>query len=40
DSLGYQDIALIKIDVEGYELNVLRGGLGTIVRSNYPPVIL
>lgn len=39
DSLGYQDIALIKIDVEGSELNVLKGGLGTIVRSNYPPFI-
>ncbi len=39
DSLDYHDIVLIKIDVEGAELDVLQGGIGTIVRNNYPPLI-
>lgn len=31
--------ALIKIDVEGYEANVLRGGLDFFRRHEYPPVL-
>ena len=27
------------IDVEGMEEKVLRGGIGTIVRNNYPPIL-
>lgn len=33
DELGLQQIAVIKIDVEGHELAVLRGGMGTLRRS-------
>jgi FkbM family methyltransferase len=31
--------ALIKIDVEGYELNVLKGALNFLEEHNYPPLI-
>ncbi len=40
DSLGLQDVRLIKIDVEGMELDVLKGGAKTLARNNYPPLIL
>lgn len=39
DHLSYEHIALIKIDVEGAELDVLYGGLGTLVRNDFPPII-
>jgi len=32
-------ITLIKIDVEGMELEVLRGGLNSIEKSKFPPVL-
>lgn len=39
DSLQYgNDIILIKIDVEGMELSVLKGAAGTIVNNNFPPI--
>ena len=31
--------ALIKIDVEGFELSVLRGGCGFLEKNNYPPLL-
>jgi len=31
--------ALIKIDVEGLELNVLKGGIDFLDRHNYPPLL-
>ena len=31
-----EDVGLIKIDVEGHELNVMRGGIETILRSKCP----
>ncbi|NGZ05252.1 MAG: FkbM family methyltransferase [Magnetococcales bacterium] len=31
--------SLIKIDVEGYELNVLKGATDFLARHNYPPII-
>jgi FkbM family methyltransferase len=31
--------ALIKIDVEGYELNVLRGGINFLDKHDYPPIL-
>jgi FkbM family methyltransferase len=39
DDIGFEDVRLIKIDVEGHELEVLKGGIETIKRNNYPPII-
>jgi FkbM family methyltransferase len=39
DDIGFEDVRLIKIDVEGHELEVLQGGLETIKANNYPPII-
>lgn len=39
DELNLSNIGFIKIDVEGMEEKVLRGGIGTIVRNNYPPIL-
>jgi FkbM family methyltransferase len=39
DLLTFNDVKLIKIDVEGHELEVLQGGLETIKANNYPPII-
>lgn len=39
DSYNIEDIGLIKIDVEGNELNVIKGALNTLLRSNYPPIL-
>jgi hypothetical protein len=33
DSLNLQDVGFVKIDVEGHELDVLRGGAETIQRN-------
>ncbi len=39
DSFSLNNVGFIKIDVEGMEEKVLRGGIGTIVRNNYPPIL-
>jgi FkbM family methyltransferase len=39
DLLTFSDVKLIKIDVEGHELEVLQGGLETLKANNYPPII-
>ena len=39
DSLGLDNVCMIKIDVEGLEINVLRGAKETIERCGYPPII-
>lgn len=39
DSYNLNNIGFIKIDVEGMEEKVLRGGIGTIIRNNYPPIL-
>jgi FkbM family methyltransferase len=39
DSSGFENVRLIKIDVEGHELEVLKGGIETIKKNNYPPII-
>jgi FkbM family methyltransferase len=39
DLLAFSDVKLIKIDVEGHELEVLQGGVETIKANNYPPII-
>lgn len=38
DSYNFENVGLIKVDCEGYELPVLRGGLQTILNSK--PVII
>lgn len=39
DSYNLNNIGFIKVDVEGMEEKVLRGGIGTIIRNNYPPIL-
>jgi FkbM family methyltransferase len=39
DSYNFQDVRLIKIDVEGMELDVLKGGLATLIHNDYPPIL-
>lgn len=40
DDLNITNVGLFKIDVEGFELNVLNGAKQTIINSNYPPIII
>jgi FkbM family methyltransferase len=39
DLLAFSNVKLIKIDVEGHELEVIKGGIETIKANNYPPII-
>jgi FkbM family methyltransferase len=39
DHMNFSRIRLIKIDVEGHELEVIKGGIETIKKNNYPPII-
>lgn len=39
DSLNISNIRLIKMDVEGFELKVIKGALKTLERNNYPCII-
>jgi FkbM family methyltransferase len=39
DMMLFDNVKLIKIDVEGHELEVLKGGIETIKANNYPPII-
>ena len=38
DSFDLRDIGFVKLDVEGMELEVLKGGVETLRNSNYPPI--
>jgi hypothetical protein len=39
DDLNIQNIGFIKIDVEGAELDVIKGLVCTIQQNNYPPLL-
>jgi len=39
DSLFLEQVRLVKIDVEGLELDVLQGAAGTLLRSGFPPIL-
>lgn len=39
DSYALEDVFLVKVDVEGAELEVLQGALETLRESNFPPLI-
>jgi len=39
DSADHRDIVLMKVDVEGHELEVIRGAKKTLDKNNYPPII-
>lgn len=39
DSFDLRDISFIKIDVEGFEANVIRGAVNTLKNSNYPHIL-
>jgi FkbM family methyltransferase len=39
DSFNLTNIGLIKIDVEGFEKEVLEGAIETLKNNNYPPII-
>lgn len=39
DSFNLTNIGFIKIDVEGFEKEVLEGALETIKKNNYPPIL-
>jgi FkbM family methyltransferase len=39
DSFHLDNIGLIKIDVEGFEKNVLEGGMDTLIRNGYPRIL-
>lgn len=39
DDGRHQNVRLLKIDVEGHELEVIKGAVKTIKGNNYPPII-
>jgi hypothetical protein len=39
DSFGLTNIGFIKLDVEGFETEVLKGGLETLKRNSYPTIL-
>jgi len=39
DSLHLTNIGFIKMDIEGNEINAIKGGLETLKNSGYPPIL-
>lgn len=39
DSFNIENVGLIKTDTEGFDIQVLKGGLHTIINNNYPPIL-
>lgn len=39
DSFNIQNVGFIKIDIEGNELDMLKGSTETLKNSNYPPIL-
>jgi FkbM family methyltransferase len=35
----YTDIALIKLDIEGHEIEALKGGINFLIENGFPPII-
>lgn len=40
DSFAFDNVGLIKIDIEGFEYHALNSGIGTIIRNGYPPLLI
>jgi hypothetical protein len=40
DSFNFTNISLIKLDVEGYEVEVIKGAKNTIIKNNFPAFIV
>jgi FkbM family methyltransferase len=39
DSFQLNNVGFIKIDVEGFEKEVILGSLGTLIKNNYPKIV-
>ena len=40
DSFNFTNVGLIKADIEGFELFAINSGIGTIIRNDYPPILV
>ena len=40
DSFGFNNVGLIKVDIEGYEYNALHSGLKTLIQNDFPPLLV
>lgn len=39
DSFNIKNVGLIKVDTEGFDYFVLKGGIHTIIENDYPPIL-